>query len=368
MIKMRYSTYFLSLLVGLCSLSLFSCSNSNSWTVDGQISGADGQTMLVEACDNGRWYPLDSIKLDAGGHFKIEHEASGYPDIYRLRLGDKTLYFPIDSVETVTVIAQADAFDTDYTLEGSPSAAKLMEVDRQLRAAMTGRNSLSNIETDSVLKRELGRMLLGDPSGIVSYYIINKRIGNASLFNPANKSDLRLIGAVANAYDQFRPNDPRTAYLRNLYLSNRSGANAPTDTIYASEVGSFEIKLYDNKGREQSLHALAQAGKPVLLNFTAYSAEQSPAFNRELNRIYSKYHAKGLEIFQVAIDEDELQWRQAAANLPWITVYNPPSDGRILINYNVTDIPATFLINSKGEIVERVLDITNIDASIGKIF
>ena len=364
---MRIISKIFFALIFMSTLCLTSCRDSNKWTVDGQIEGAEGQTMLVEACDNGRWYPIDSVTLNSSGQFKVEHEAAPYPDIYRLRLGDKTLYFPIDSVETVTVIARADAFDTDFTLEGSPSATRLMEVERQLMSALAASKS-AGLDGDTILKRELGRILLGDPASIVSYYIINKRIGEVSLFNPSNKGDLRLIGAVANAYDQFRPNDPRTAYLRNLYLSNRKVGAADADTIYAQEINSFEIMLFDNHGKEQSLHALAEAGRPVVLNFTSYAAEQSPAFNRELNRVYTKYHSKGLEIYQVSLDEDEYQWRQAAANLPWITVYNPQSNARILLNYNVTEIPATFVINAKGELVERVEDITALDSAVAKIF
>ena len=94
----------LKCLVAGAALALSACHGSNEWTVDGRIDGADGKTMVVEACDNGRWYPIDSVTLDGAGRFSISHPAAGYPDIYRLRLGDKMLYFPIDSIETVTVV------------------------------------------------------------------------------------------------------------------------------------------------------------------------------------------------------------------------------------------------------------------------
>ena len=43
---------------------------------------------------------------------------------------------------------------------------KLIDVANRLGAAAV---------TDSLLKRDLGTQLLSDPSGIVAYYIINKR-------------------------------------------------------------------------------------------------------------------------------------------------------------------------------------------------
>lgn len=357
--------------VGLTTLlALNSCGGKNEWTVDGRIEGAEGDLMIVEASDNGRWYPIDSVRIDSAGKFKVTHKASGYPDIYRLRLGDKTLYFPIDSIETVTVVSRADAFDSDYTLAGTPQAEMLMSVDKKvLNVISTG--GLNALATDTLLKRELGGMLLGDPAGIVSYYIINKRIGGISIFDPSNKNDLRVIGAVANAFNEFRPTDPRTAYLRNLYLSSKAAergrTDAPRDTMYAREVSVFDIQLHDVKGVMQSLEHVLSKGNVVLLNFTVYAADKSPEYNRELNKIYEKYKGSGFEIFQVSVDTDEYQWRQAAGNLPWITVLNPQTATSNLLNYNVTEIPTSFVFNRRGELVKRVDNLENLDAEIASV-
>lgn len=345
-----------------CLAILAACSGKNEWTVNGKIEGAEGQTMLLEGSDNGRWFVLDTIKINSVGQFTARHQAAGYPDIYRLRLGEKTLYFPIDSIETVTVVTKADAFDHEYLISGSQSADMLMAADRKVMDA--AKNGVA-IASDSALKRELGNLLLGNPSGIVSYYIINKRVQGIPLFNPANKADLRVIGAVANAYSQFRPNDPRTRYLTNLFLSNKASFSNPTDTIAANEIKLIDIDLFDNTGKRQRLEKTAENNRLVILNFTAYTAEFSPALNVILNKLYEKYHSNGLEIFQVSVDADEFQWRQSAKNLPWITVFNPSTDARPLADYNVGAVPATFII-SGGEIVERVDKPSAIEAAVAK--
>ncbi len=344
---------------------MVACSGSPHWTVDGKIDGAEGKTMIVEANDNGRWYPIDSVTLDRSGKFSVTHAPAGYPDIYRLRLDDKTVYFPIDSIETVTVVTTASAFDSDYTLSGSPSAERLMTVDRRVADAVQ-KMGVSNAIVDSLFKRELGSMMLQDPSGIVSYYIINKRIGGVQLFDPSRPSDLKIIGAVANAFNTLRPEDPRTAYLRNLFLQNRTpSASAPRDTVHASVINLFDISLLDNRGRRHSLEQLSRQGKVIVLNFTSYQADESPAFNRELNRLYEKYHERGLEIFQVAFDEDEFAWRQAAAPLPWITVYNSAADGAsALVNYNVGTLPATFVIDRNGDVVARPATLQELEGAV----
>lgn len=339
------------------------CTGKNEWTVNGQIEGADGQTLLLEASTNGRWYALDSVNLPKSGNFTISHQAAGYPDIYRLRLADKTLYFPIDSIETVTVVSRADAFDKEYTLDGSDAAQRLMSVDRQLMAALAG-NSDGGIHADSVLKRELAKIMLADPAGIVSYYILNKKLNGKPLYDPANKTDIRIIGAVANAFDQYRPNDPRTAYLKRLFLSSRQPSSI--QSVMAEEVPLIDISLYDDKGRQQKLSEAAAANKVVVLNFTVYGAEAAPAYNIALNKAYERFHDRGMTIYQVSVDPDEYVWKQAAKTLPWITVYNPSTtSAENLLKYNVTTIPTTFIV-ANGEITERVDDIATLQQAIGR--
>lgn len=350
------------ILGAMAALLMASCGGKNEWTVDGKITGAGEQTMLLEGNDNGRWYVIDSVKIDKSGHFTSTQPAAGYPDIYRLRLGDKTLYFPIDSIETVTVVTDVEAFDHEYKLSGSASAEMLMEVDRLVTEAVT-RGGAKGVASDSVLKRQLGTLLLDNPSGIVSYYIINKHVEGVPLFNPANKGDLRIIGAVANAYNQFRPTDPRTRYLGALFLNNRP--RQANDTIEASELQLIDIELYDQHGQKRSLKDVAAKNRVVLLNFTAYDTDFSPALNVELNKVYEKYKGHGFEIYQVSVDPEEYKWKQSAKNLPWISVYNSPADMTPLVKYNVGAIPSGFVI-ANGEIKERVADTAHIGAMVGK--
>lgn len=345
------------------AVTITACSDSNSWTVKGNISGANDKTILVQASDNGRWYTLDSIKTGKSGKFNYSHKAAGFPDIYRLSLDGRSIYFPIDSIETVTISADTAAFDTGYTLSGSQLAENMMNIDRRIMTAVAAG---TQVAFDEQLKRELTQQLLADPAGILSYYIINKNVGGKPIFNPADKNDNKVIGAVANAYNIMRPADPRTSYLKRLYLSNRPRieTNEPGDTLHAREIKAFEINLYDNRGTRHSLLEELGKGNIVILNFTAYAADESPAFNIALNKVYEKYHANGLEIFQVSLDDNEHVWKSTAANLPWITVLNSVADNTVILNYNVQSLPTTYIFNRNGELVERVDDISSLDKAV----
>ncbi|MBO5242657.1 MAG: AhpC/TSA family protein [Muribaculaceae bacterium] len=355
-------------ITALAAAAIFaaSCSRTPSWKVKGTVQGAENSSMVLEGAGAIGWYPLDTIMIGSDGAFEFSREAAGHPDIYRLSLNDKYIYLPIDSIESLTLSANASSFDTSYKLSGSTAAEIITNVDHKLMQSALTKGTLATTG-DSLLKRELAQMMLQEPSGIVAYYIINKSIGGIPVFDPENRSDLRVIGAVANAYDRDRPNDPRTEQLKNIYLLHRASMPyyTSTDTIVASTVAFPELKLWDNKGRQHDLAQVAHNNKVVLLNFTAYTAKESPAINLEFNKIYEQYRSKGLEIYQVAIDDDEYQWKQSANNLPWITVYNPPTEPQNLINFNVRALPTTFIIVN-GDLVDRADQVGNLPVKLSK--
>lgn len=359
---------------GICGSLLLitaaSCSN-NEWRVKGTLEGADGQEILVQASDNGRWYTLDTITTGKDGKFDYAHAAMGRPDVYRLYLNGQSIYFPVDSIETITVTASDSAFDSSYEINGTPAAEAMMLADKKIREAVAAKGAQAALN-DSVLKRELAQTILADPAGIVSYYIISKQINGQYIFNPGVRTDNRVIGAVANAYNEQRPDDPRTAYLKQIYLANRMAMNpnltVPTDTIQATELAYFDISLTDQKGKTHALSDAVNNNKVVVLSFTAYTAEGSPAYNALLNDVYTRYHDRGLEIYQVAFDDDEFQWKKSANNLPWITVYHPSTQGaQTLMNYNVQGLPTTFVI-ANGQITDRVTDPTALSTTLSRHF
>ncbi len=122
-----------------------------------------------------------------------------------------------------------------------------------------------------------------------------------------------------------------------------------------------------SEGKKRNLKDEFEAGGPVILNFTVYSAETAPAYNAMLNSVYEKYRDRGLRIYQVSIDNDEFAWRQSAKNIPWTAVYNSAHEGNeYLMKYNVTSVPTTFVIGRDHEIKERVEDVTKLENVVAK--
>ena len=354
---------FLTVLVAL----MCSC-NSNKFKVSGVVEGAgDTTTLFLETSVNGNWLFVDSV-MTQDGKFTFSKEAPEYPNIYRLEYRDKSIYFPIDSVDNIEIKTSIQKFDEDYTLSGSDNAVKIMNIDKKSAAFAKAGDTSS--EDFLKWKDQLSRDLVKDPSGIVAFYLINKYIGNTPLFNPLDKKDFKIIGAVTNACANFRPNDPRTGYMVDNFkmgLSQRRNEEAPRDTLVATEASIIDIQLQDKKGDMRSLQEVSSHGNVVLLNFTMQSQSFSPSLNRLLNEMYTKYKAKGLEIFQVSLDNNEAQWMQSVASLPWIVMRDPNGENSTFAGaYNVTSIPAVFIIGRNGEIVERVANIEQLESSITK--
>ena len=343
--------------------------DGNKFHIDGTIEGAgDTTTLVLEQSSNGEWLIVDSVKVGNNGKFSISAPAPEVPNIYQLRLGNQSICFPIDSLDHLTIKAKLPNITSDYTISGSEHAEQVMKIDKEAMQFAGGKGTAAELQA---WKDQLSRQIAADPSGIVAYYAINKYIDGKPLFDPLNDNDLRIIGAVANSFNSFRPDDPRTNYLVSVLLDGqrrRRAMSAENDTVYADVASLIDIKLQDNNGKEQTLAGIAAANRIVLLDFTAYTTEISPQLNKLLNDIYQQYHSRGLEIFQVSVDQDNVAWRRAAQNLPWITVFDPMSINSQNIGiYNVNGIPTTF-ITKNSDIVERVEDASRLKAAVAKYF
>ena len=355
------------ILLILVAVVVLTACNGNKFSVEGTIEGAGDTTALVlEQSSNGEWVFIDSVDVDKNGKFSVAAAAPEVPGIFQLRWGSQTICFPIDSLDHLTIKTKMPNFAADFTIEGSEHAQQIMKIDKEAMQFAGGKGTPAELQA---WKDALARQIAADPSGIVAYYTINKYIDGKPLFDPMNDNDLRFIGAVANAFNSFRPDDPRTDYLVNLLLDGQRRRRAmtnSTDTVYADVATIIDIKLQDYNGKEYTLSQVAAQNRVVLLDFTAYQTEISPQLNKLLNDIYQAYHNKGLAIYQVSLDADNVAWRQAAQNLPWITVFEPLGiNSKTVGVYNVTGIPTTFIIRN-SEIVERIEDASKLKAAVAK--
>ncbi len=358
---------FITAAIAVSALFITSCDKQSGWSISGEIAGADDRTLVIEGFNNGMWYVVDSVKT-TNGEFKYNASApADYPEVMRLGMDGQYIYFPVDSVDHVSLMADAADFTNSYRLDGTLQARNIRSIDSLLNASVSSRGVLTTI-ADTDLKHQLFNKAFDDPSVMSVYYLINKTLGDQPLYDITNPADVRLYGAVAQRFANERPNDPRSKYLADTYKRARmaNGEVKPREFV-ANEISIIDIERADVRGQKHSLAEMASKGDVVILSFTAYNMESSPAYNVVLNSIYEKYRNQGLQIYQIAFDGDETSWKQTARNLPWTAVWNSTTDSNApLVEYNVGALPMTFIIDRQGSIAARVADPTQLEAEVKK--
>lgn len=379
----QISTRLLTVL-GLCMFFLSACNNSSDFTVKGVVAGADGQLMYLENVGISNVVTLDSIKLAPGGKFKFTEKRPEYPDFYRLRLNNQLINFAVDSTETISFVADAGTFATSYSVEGSENskaikAITLAQLDANQAISRLRKEYEDKMISDTTYRmkvlaaadayKEVARKYIySAPMSTAAYFALFQQIDGLLFFDLYDRKDVKAYGAVATSYNHTYPESPRSKHLYNLTLQSMKvlRAQRPVDysNVETKEISFLDIELPDVRGEVVKLSTVAP-GKVVLINFTAYQTEWSPALNMALGELYTKYHDQGLEIYQVSLDSDFHFWRNGASNLPWVTVHDPQSVySQVAGLYNVKQLPALFILDRKGNLVKRVEDMKKLEADV----
>lgn len=95
-------------------------------------------------------------------------------------------------------------------------------------------------------------------------------------------------------------------------------------------------------------------GKVTLIDFWASWCGPCRQENKNVAALYNEFHNKGLNIISVSLDENEADWKEAIAKdkLTWTHVSNlKEMKDPIALQYGVTQIPTTFLLDARGKVV-----------------
>lgn len=383
----KFSHSIASAAAAAAIMAVFSCGEER-FHVNGAITGAKDSVIYFEQMGLDGVVRLDSATLGESGEFSFEGGRSDAPEFYRLRIAGGIINLSIDSTETVSVKASYPTMSSDYEISGSESCAKIKELAlRQMRlqssvSSIAAAPSLSAREAEDSIAKVIEayknavktEYIYKEPMKPYAYFALFQtiRIGYSSalIFNPRNsEEDVKAFAAVATSWDAFHPGAERGQNLHNIAIEGmknvriiRNRQNATIDASKVNTSGVVEISLADNKGAERRLSSLT--GKVVLLDFHLFAGEGSTKRIMTLRELYNKYHAQGLEIYQVSVDGDEHFWKTQTAALPWISVRAGDDAGAVLSGYNVQTIPTFFLLDKAANVYKRDVQIKDIDAEI----
>lgn len=388
---MKISKIYSAAVIMVAALAFTSC-NNKKFHITGNITEATDSMLYLENLSLNGPVKIDSVKLGEDGAFAFDENAmdSITPEFYRLRIANQSINLSIDSTETVKVKASYPQMSYKYEVEGSENCSKIKELSIKQMILQNNINAITkspNMGIDSV-DVIVARMLDGykqdikvnyifkEPMKASSYYALFQTIQlgnvNSLIFNPRNnKDDVRVFAAVATSWDTYYPGAERGKNLHNIAIEGMKDiriienqrAQQQIDASKVSVNGCIDLAMEDSKGQVRRLTDLK--GKVVLLDFHLFASSESTKRIMMLRELYNKYHAAGLEIYQVSVDPNEHFWKTATAALPWICVRDEGGiQGQSLQLYNVQSIPTFFLIDRSNTLKARDAQIKDIDEAI----
>ena len=229
----------------LAALTITACSSGPKFQVNGDISGADGKMLYLEASGLEGIVPLDSVKLKGEGTFSFKQPRPESPEFYRLRIDDKIINFSVDSIETIQIKAPYVDFSTTYTVEGSENSNKIKELTlKQIRLQKEVDDLLAALRSNrmghDVFEDSLATLLnnykedvkvnyiFAAPNTAAAYFALFQKLNNYLIFDPLNnKDDVKCFAAVATSLNNAFPHAVRSKNLYNIVIKGMKNTRQP---------------------------------------------------------------------------------------------------------------------------------------------
>ena len=364
-----------------------SCTKHDGFVIRGKITNSEGKYLFLDELKVSSSMPVDSVKLGKDGSFEFQGKID-YPNFYLLRLnGRNFVTLLVDTTEHITVHGDAANFSRDYIVEGSPGSMLVQELNNKLARTKHKLDSIrSRIDAFRMHEDYSAQKIKWDQELAV---IKQMQIRYSTQFIQKNPFSLSSVLALYQKFDDsnyviqdlqslkvaataLNTMFPKSEHVKALYANTqRLMAQEKSDKMkqFIAENGdnSPDISLPNINGREIALSSISS--KVVLIQFWSALNRDSRFQNQALVELYRKYKSKGLEIYQVSIDENREAWMAAIAQdgLSWINVGDMKGSNKALNAYNVQNIPSNYILDSERRVVARDLLGPALDQAISKL-
>ena len=359
----------------MAAATVFAAACTNSAKVDGNLEGVSTSDVVVKLLNVNRYEILDTVKTDAAGNFAYKVEVvKGQPEfVYLFHNDTKVASLLLEAGDKVKV--QADTLG-NFTVEGSAESEKLSQVEKSYAAVYDKLSELvedlavADSKTAADLHSAISKEYVNYYRDCVRYIMTNSRSLTVipvlyQNFGPelpvfGQNSDAIHFRNAADTLEMVYPDSKYVKALRKEADQRLSYLNVAARLSTATEIGYPEVVLPDVQGNKLKLSEVEAKSKVTMLFFWTPSNTSQKMFNLDvLKSVYSDYHKRGFEIYQVAIDPDKALWAKVVKEqaLPWVNV----CDGRgaqspYVLQYNLSALPLAYII-SDGTLVDgQVVD------------
>ena len=339
-------------------LALFSCGKANHYVVSGEIENG--------SCPDGEWAYLwdefeekllDSMQIvDGSFHFEGEVAEPCVAVVKHpyYRNGAKTRAF--SHYQFVLEAGEIGVQNIEGLPQptGTPLNDKLTEI---LKNVLT---YYAAVESEEMSEEDATEQMMS-----LFYNQCKENIDN-----PLALFMLTLTGGELRPEQELElymmlPEDKQAYFAEQIEAAQKAvGVSAGKPYI------DFSVK--NAKGEEISLKSIVESNdnKYVLLDFWASWCQPCMHQMPQLKALYDKYHAKGLEIVALSMDESETAWRAAVEKIgmQWLNFFDVKNVKEVADKYGVQFIPSNFLIDSAtGKIVGRNMSIEALDEHLAEV-
>lgn len=348
------------------ALAIVSCNNlkDNEFVISGTANGiANGKKVFIEIqTETGSLAKDTAVVTD--GKFELRGITETV-DLGFVRFESEQINLPVILEEgKITLNIVKDSLHKS-TLGGTPNNEKFQKF-----------NTESRVISEKVLKFEKDNgPVMQQAQMAQDTATVNRLMKEYQKFqNEMNEYSKKFIKENKDAYlsvlllenflmRQYLTADEVKTYFDGLDKSlheTKSGKKIKTalDAMTAIVVGKPAPNFSAPSPEGKTISLKESLGKVTIIDFWASWCGPCRAENPNVVALYNEFHPKGLNIIGVSLDKDAAKWKDAIAKdgLTWLQVSNLKFwDEPIAKQYNVQSIPATFILDAKGNIVAKDL-------------
>ncbi|MDU8886829.1 TlpA disulfide reductase family protein [Yeosuana sp. MJ-SS3] len=343
-----------------------SCNKEKNYTISASLEGVeDGRQVLLNIVDENKLTAIDTTTvLNNAFTFTGTVET---PDVYFISIDQIRNNFPfILENDKISLTMYKDSINAsviegtkendllqEYSKKVNSIGKEIMELRKENVEAQKANdtawmNSLKG-EYEALVKKgeEFDTQFIKDNnSSLMGLFILERKVRGKDI----NANELKEL------FDSF-PEDLK---------QGRAGKNISEvlDSALATAIGSIAPDFTGPTPEGEMLSLKDVKGKIRILDFWAEWCRPCRMENPNLVNIYNKYQDKGLNIISVSLDgngrqqDPKASWLQAIEddNLTWHHVSNLKYfQDPIAKAYNISSIPATFILDEEGKIIAKNL-------------
>lgn len=355
---------------------LFSCQNTNKYTITGTIVGDayEGTNVYLQKMTDKAMVATDSAVV-TNGSFTF----SGVADSVVLRFITIDESVNQKQASRLPILIEPGklvvTFDTVITVQGTrineaynDFRMSQRDISNEIRNIMELYNSENNAGTMTPEREnEISQTFdsLSEKRTELHFNFIKENINNklgefvfqnsSSMFSPEQQKEI-----LASASDEFKANESVQRIIKRLQnLEN---------VAIGKKFVDFTLK--NPEGKEISLSDYAGKGKYVLIDFWASWCGPCRQEMPNVVAAYKKYASKGFEIVGVSLDKDHDSWTKGIKdlNMTWPQMSDLQYWSSLVVDlYAINGIPHTVLLDKDGIIIEKNLRGEELDAKLAAL-